>query len=426
MFSPGEGHIDPYSLTQAIAIGARKFGANIELNTEVQGLNPRTDGTWDVVTPKGSIHANRVVNCSGFWGREVARLAGQDMPLVPVQHQYLVTKSVPEVQALKKEIPVLRHLDGSFYLRMERDGLLIGPYESAEAMVQMKDWAEKGVPLGFGKELYPGDLDRLSPHLEKCMEDFPCFQTAEIQTVVNGPITYTPDLLPMVGPSMLPNMWLALGFGYGIAHGGGVGKYLSSWICDGEAPFELSEMDPLRYGKWTTMDYALEKTRESYGMNNAFGYPYEERFSGRPTQRKTPLYQALKDAGARMGFSSGWEIPLWFAAPGETADYKPSFNRTNWQLEQGREYDIVTKKVGVVDLSSFGKFTVSGPDSRRFLDYAVAGTVPKPGRTSLVHLLTPRGKVYAELTITSTGQDRYTQFPSFLFTVIANKNGKSR
>ena len=289
---------------------------------------------------------------------------------------------------------------------MERDGLLIGPYESKESMVQMSEWAKAGVPPGFGRELYPGDLDRLAPHLEKAMEAFPCFQRAEIQTVVNGPITYTPDLLPMVGPSLLPNMWLAVGFGYGVSHGGGVGKYLASWICDGEAPFELSEFDPLRYGKWTTLEYALEKTRESYGMNNAYGYPYEERFAGRPTNRVNPLTDRLKKAGAHMGFAYGWEVPLWYAAPGETPEYKPSYQRTNWQLSQGREYEVLTSKVGVADLSTFGKFEVTGPDSRRFLDRAVAGTVPRPGRTSLVHMLTPKGRVYAELTITCPEENR--------------------
>jgi len=211
----------------------------------------------------------------------------------------------------------------------------------------------------------------------------------------------------MVGPSLLPNMWQALGFGYGIVHGGGVGKYLADWITTGEAPFELIEFDPLRYGKWTTLDYALAKTRESYGMNNAFGYPYEERLAGRPTQRVTPLYETLKSQGAHMGFAAGWEVPLWYAAPGETPEYKPSFFRTNWQVEQSREYDLITNKVGIADLSTFGKFEVTGPDSRKFLDYAVAGTVPKVGRTSLVHMLTDSAKVYAELTVTCLEENRF-------------------
>lgn len=407
LFTPNEGHIDPYSLTQAVAKGARMHGAHIVQQAEVTALQPRSDGGWDVVTPRGTVRANRVINCGGFWGRELGKLAGLDLPLVPVQHQYLVTKSVPEVQALKKEIPVLRHLDGSFYLRQERDGLLIGPYESVESMVQMEEWARDKVTPGFGKELYPGDLERLSPHLEVAMEAFPCFANAEIQSVVNGPITYTPDILPMVGPTLLPNMWVAVGFGYGIVHGGGVGKYLADWISQGEAPYELIEFDPLRYNNWTTMDYAIEKTRESYGFNNIVGYPNEERFAGRPTNRPRPLHDKLVAAGAHMGFNAGWEVPLWYAAPGEKPEYQPSFTKANWQLEQHREYETLTEKVGVADLSPFGKFMLTGPDARAFLDRCVAGFVPKEGRTGLGHMLTSTGKVYAELTITGLPDGKF-------------------
>merc|ERR1711970_1062900 len=407
LLTPNEGHIDPYSLTQAVARGARLHGAHIVQQAEVTGLQPRHDGGWDVVTPRGTVTANRVINCGGFWGREAGALAGLDLPLVPVQHQYLVTKSVPEVQALKKEIPVLRHLDGSFYFRMERDGLLMGPYESEHVMVQMEEWARDKVTPGFGKELYPGDLDRLAPHLEVAMNAFPCFQEAEIQSVVNGPITYTPDLLPMVGPTLLPNMWLAVGFGYGIVHGGGVGKYLADWICEGEAPYELIEFDPLRYGNWTDIDYAVTKTRESYGYNNAVGYPHEERYAGRPTRRPSPLQEELLAAGAHMGFSAGWEVPLWYAPPGEKPHYAPSFERTNWQLEQEREYKLVTEAVAVADLTPFAKFELSGPESSAFLDRVVAGSVPKPGRTTLAHMLTTGGKVYAELTITCIEEGKF-------------------
>ena len=407
LFTPGEGHIDPYSLTQAVARGARARGAELLQGCGVSALHPRPDGGWDVVTPRGTIAARRVINCGGFWARELGALAGLDLPLVPVQHQYLVTKTVPAVAALPREIPVVRHLEGSFYLRQERDGLLIGPYESQEAMVQMESWARAGVPAGFGKELYPGDLERLAPHLESAMESFPCFAEAEIQSVVNGPITYSPDILPLVGPTLLPNMWVAVGFGYGIVHGGGVGRFLADWICDGEPPYELSEFDPGRFGSWTTLDFSLAKTRESYGLNTALGVPHEERFAGRPTSRPRPLYSLLTTAGAHMGFSAGWEVPLWYAAPGQTPQYQPSFQRANWQLEQGREYEAATQRVALADLSSFGKFRVSGVEARQLLERAVAGRVPRPGRTALLHMLTSTGRVYAELTVTCLDNNQF-------------------
>ena len=391
----------------AVARGARQRGARLEQNCAVTGLRLREDGGWEVETQRGTVRANRVINCCGFHGREVGLMAGLELPLVPVQHQYLVTKSVPEVQALSREIPVLRHLEGSFYLRQERDGLLIGPYESSESMVQMENWTRDGVPPEFGKELYPGDLERLAPHLEIAMEAFPCFANAEIQSVVNGPITYTPDILPMVGPTMVPNMWVAVGFGYGVVHGGGVGKYLADWICDGEAPYELIDFDPGRYNKWTTLDFTVAKTRESYGMNTALSFPHEEREAGRPTERPRPLYSALVAAGAHMGFSAGWEVPLWFSGPGQAPLYQPSFFRTNWQVEQAREYSALMERVVLADISPFGKFKLSGPDARRLLEVATAGVVPRPGRTSLSHLLTNRATVYGELTITALAQDTF-------------------
>ena len=186
-------------MTQAIAKGARKQGANLFQNAEVTKLDLKANGSWDISTNQGILNADLVINAAGFWGREIGKLAGLDLPLVPMQHQYLVTKTVPEVKALNKEFPVLRHLEGSFYCRQERDGLLIGPYECEQANVACEDWVRNGVTKGFGKELFEPDLDRLGPHLETAMELIPSFQNAEIQSVVNGPITYSPDIRPMIG-----------------------------------------------------------------------------------------------------------------------------------------------------------------------------------------------------------------------------------
>lgn len=312
LYNPGDGHIDPYSLTMALAAGARKYGALLKYPAPVTSLKPRPDGTWDVETPQGSVRANRIVNAAGFWAREVGKMIGLDHPLIPVQHQYVVTSTIPEVKALKRELPVLRDLEGSYYLRQERDGLLFGPYESQEKMKLQASWVTHGVPPGFGKELFESDLDRISDHLEAAMEMIPVLKKADIINVVNGPITYSPDILPMVGPHQgVRNYWVATGFGYGIIHAGGVGKFLSDWILHGEPPFDLIELDPNRYGKWTTTQYTEAKARESYGFNNIVGYPKEERFAGRPTQRVSGLYKTLKSK-CSMGFHAGWEQPHWF------------------------------------------------------------------------------------------------------------------
>ncbi|KAM9330138.1 dimethylglycine dehydrogenase, mitochondrial [Gastrophryne carolinensis] len=399
LYNPEDGHIDPYSLTMALAAGARKYGAQLYFPAQVTALTPRPDGTWNVGTPHGTIHAKRIVNATGFWAREVGRLIGVEHPLIPVHHQYVVTGTVPEVKALKKELPVLRDLEGSYYLRQERDGLLFGPYESQEKMKLQDSWVTNGVPPGFGKELFESDLDRIMVHVEAAMEMVPVLRNADIINIVSGPITYSPDILPMVGPHQgVQNYWVAVGFGYGIIHAGGIGKFLSDWIIGGEPPYDLIEVDPNRYGKWTTTQYTAQKARESYGFNNIVGYPKEERFAGRPTERVSGIYEELKGT-CSMGFHAGWEQPHWFYKPGDDTAYKPSYRRTNWLEPVRREYNQVMEKVGVIDLTPFGKFTVKGKDATKLLDHLFANTIPKVGFTNISHMLTPRGRVYAELTV---------------------------
>ncbi|KAG7238626.1 hypothetical protein INR49_030700 [Caranx melampygus] len=400
LYTPGDGHIDPYSLTMALAAGARMYGAQIYNPAPVTALNPTADGKWDVQTPHGTIRANRIVNASGFWAREVGQMIGFDHPTIPVHHQYVVTATVPEVKALKNELAVIRDLEGSYYLRQERDGLLFGPYEKMEKMVLQDSWVRDGVPPGFGKELFESDLDRIMEHVEMAMEMVPVLKQADIINIVSGPITYTPDLLPMVGPHQgVRNYWTAIGFGYGVIHAGGIGKFLSDWIMNGEPPYDLIECDPNRYGKWTDVPFMCAKARESYGFNNVVGYPKEERFAGRPTIRTSGVYELLKDK-ASMGFHAGWEQPHWFYKPGDETGYKPSFRRTNWFGPVGRECRLVMEKVGVIDLTPFGKFIVKGKDSHKLLDRIFANTMPKVGLTNISHMLTPTGRVFAEVTIT--------------------------
>ncbi|KAJ6669846.1 hypothetical protein lerEdw1_000395 [Lerista edwardsae] len=399
LYNPGDGHIDPYSLTMALAAGARKYGAHLKYPVQVTNLKYRSDGTWEVETPHGTIQANRIVNTAGFWAREIGKMIGLQHPLIPVHHQYVVTATIPEVKGLKRELPVLRDLEGSYYLRQERDGLLFGPYENQEKMKLQESWVTHGVPPGFGKELFESDLDRIMDHVEAAMEMVPVLKQADIINVVAGPITYSPDILPMVGPHQgVRNYWVAIGFGYGIIHAGGIGKYLSDWIIEGEPSFDLIELDPNRYGKWTTTKYTEAKARESYGFNNIAGYPKEERFAGRPTERVSGLYDVLKSK-CSMGFHAGWEQPHWFYKSGDEIGYKPSFQRTNWFEPVGREHKQVMEKVGVIDLTPFGKFSIKGSDSVKLLDHLFANVIPKVGFTNISHMLTPRGKVYAELTV---------------------------
>ncbi|KAL0965325.1 hypothetical protein UPYG_G00279790 [Umbra pygmaea] len=400
LYNPGDGHIDPYSLTMAMAAGARMYGAQIYNPSPVSGLIPTREGKWDVQTPHGTIRANRIVNATGFWAREVGQLIGFEHPTIPIHHQYVVTATIPEVKALKTELPVIRDLEGSYYLRQERDGLLFGPYEREDKMVLQDSWVRDGVPPGFGKELFESDLDRILDHVEMAMEMVPVLKEADIINIVSGPITYTPDLLPMVGPHQgAQNYWTAIGFGYGVIHAGGIGKFLSDWIMTGEPPYDLIECDPNRYGKWTTVPYLCAKARESYGFNNVVGHPKEERFAGRPTQRTSGVYELLKGE-ASMGFHAGWEQPHWFYKPGDDVGYKPSFRRTNWFGPVERECKLVMEKVGVIDLTPFGKCIVKGKDSQKLLDRLFANTMPKVGLTNISHMLTPTGRVYAEVTIT--------------------------
>uniref|UniRef100_A0A8D3DSM4 Dimethylglycine dehydrogenase n=1 Tax=Scophthalmus maximus TaxID=52904 RepID=A0A8D3DSM4_SCOMX len=358
LYTPGDGHIDPYSLTMALAAGARMYGAQIYNPAPVTALSPTADGKWDVQTPHGTIRANRIVNSSGFWAREVGQMIGFEHPTIPVHHQYVVTATVPEVKALEKELAVIRDLEGSYYLRQERDGLLFGPYEKMEKMVLQDSWVRDGVPPGFGKELFESDLDRIMEHVEMAMEMVPVLKKADIINIVSGPITYTPDLLPMVGPHQgVRNYWTAIGFGYGVIHAGGIGKFLSDWIRNGEPPYDLIECDPNRYGKWADVPFMCAKARESYGFNNVVGYPKEERFAGRPTSRTSGVYDLLKDQGS-MGFHAGWEQPHWFYKPGDDTGYK-------WMETEAADggYDVdisnVTEDIGVLG--------IAGPNSRKVL-----------------------------------------------------------
>ncbi|XP_077988471.1 dimethylglycine dehydrogenase, mitochondrial-like [Glandiceps talaboti] len=406
LYMEGDGHIDPYSLTQAYAIGARKYGAEIYQNSPVLGLKQTSDGKWEVETQHGTIKANRVVNAAGFWSREIGKMVGIDLPIMTVEHQYVVTSSIPEVEQLDRELPVLRDLEGSYYVRQERTGLLIGPYEKIENMKVKHDWLEQ-VPPGFGRELFESDLDRISDNLEAAMDLVPVMKTADIQSVVNGPMAFSPDSAGLVGPYPgLRNYWLINGTIGGIVWSAGFAKYLSDWIMSGEPPHDL-EFDPARYGKWTTREYLIAKASESYGLNNLVGYPFEERTGGRPTERISGVYDKMKERGAIFGFHGGWETPNWFALPGDDNSYKPSFRRTNWFEPVGRECKMVMEKAGIIDLTSVSKFEVQGKDAVKLMDYLTAGDLPQVGGYAVLHMLTSRGTIYSELVLCRVADDKF-------------------
>jgi len=333
--------------------------------------------------------------------------------------QYVISEDIEEVKEYKKkhgkQIPVLRSLEGSYYLRQERDGILVGPYESRDAMQLQDEWnyqpmSTDGAPITFENDLFQEDLDRLGEHLEHAAELMPLFATAGIKTVLNGPVEWPPDGNAIIGPCEdqgAYNFWQCCGFSYGIAQSAGAGEFLKDWIINGEPPYELFETDPTRYGPWATKYFASAKVRETYGMNNSIVYPKEERMAGRPL-RTTPVYDRLKAKGAQFGFHNGLEQPLWFCNdPKYEPHYQPSFRRTNWHEAVGEEVKVTCEGMGIMDMSSFSKFIISGPNARKFLEKMSANKVPALGKVAICHMLMPSGKMLAELTVTCIGPDEF-------------------
>jgi len=408
VWNPEDGHIDPSSVTQALAKGARDRGARVLRHTRVVGLGRESNGAWRVETERGAVRAEHVVNAAGTWARRIGQMAGLDLPIVPMEHQYLVTEAIPEVEALTPdliggELPILRDVDISFYLRQERGGLLLGPYERPA-----RAWGVDGVPDDFAMELLPPDLDRLQPIIERAIARVPALGRAGIKRVVNGPITYTPDGNPLLGPARgLGNFHLACGFSFGITQAGGAGKLIAEWIVEGEPSLELWEIDPRRYGTHANRRYALARCVDSYEDEYAILYPYQERDAGRPA-KTSPIHGRLAAAGAVFGARNGWERPNWFAPPGVEPKDRPSFRRANWFEPVGAECRAVRDRVGLLDMTSFAKFEVRGPGAEAFLDRLVANRLPqKPGGVVLAHMLTPRGGIFAEATIARRGEDRF-------------------
>ncbi len=401
-WNPEDGHVDPSMATQALAKGARDGGAAVLRHTRVTGLR-RDKDAWRVSTEQGDVTAEIVVNAAGTWAREIGALCGLDLPVVPIEHQYIVFDAMPEVAALGRELPIVREVDVSYYLRQERQGMLLGPYER-----QATPFGERGIPANFGADLLPPDLDRLETIIQGAFRRMPALERAGMKRVVNGPITYTPDGNALLGPAPgRPNLYLACGFSFGITQAGGAGKWLADLIVDGAPEFDLFELDPRRYGRYATLDWTIERCKDIYADEYAIAYPHQERPVGRRA-RTSPIHDRLAARGAVFGTRNGWERPQWFARPGETAADRLSFRRTNWFDAMRREARMVRENGGLLDLSSFSKYEVSGPDAPALLDRLVANRLPaKVGSIALAHALNPAGGIRSEWTVTRLGEHSF-------------------
>ncbi len=406
LYHPDDGHIAPADVTQAMAAGARAAGAEIYRQTEVLAMHQRAGGDWRVETSQGVIDAEHVVCATGFYARQTAQLVGLEIPCIPVLHQFLVTEALEELEQRKHrglpELPVLREDRVRFYLREERQGLIFGPYDPHPPV-----WAEDGVPAGFGQELLPPDLDRMTDQLEAAAEIVPLLQSAGIKDIVNGPIAHTPDGSPLVGPAPgLRNFWLAEGNTFGILLAGGVGHYLSRWIMEGDAGIDMFEVDPRRFGDYADRDYTIKKNVETYGHVFDIHYPNLEMPAARPL-KTSPCYGRLCAAGAVWGQRYGWERPNWFATGGVEPTDALSFYRSNDFECVGNECRAAREAVALIDFTPFSKFEISGEGATDWLDRLVANRLPGVGQVRLAHILTRQGGIRSELTIARLDDNRY-------------------
>ncbi|HEX6572862.1 MAG TPA: FAD-dependent oxidoreductase [Steroidobacteraceae bacterium] len=407
LYHPDDGHIAPADLTMALRKAARTGGAEIYEQTDVTGATRTASGEWKLATTRGEITAEHVVCATGNYARQTGRMFGLDVPAIPVEHQYIVYDESPELKQYRaaggRELAVLRESDKSYYLREERMGWILGPYE-AGAPARFAD----GVPDWFGKSLFPGDLDRLLPHVEAAQRRVPALEHCGIKDIVNGPISYTPDGGPMVGPAWgTRNVWINEGHSFGITAAGGAGWQLAEWIVEGEPGIDMLAVDPRRFGPYAGKRYVVTKNEETYRNVFTVHYPDEEREDARPV-KTSPVYDKLKRMGAVFGQRYGWERANWFAPDGVERKDAWSFRRTNYFEHVGNECRRLREKVGVIDLTPFTKFEVMGPGAEAWLDGLVANKVPvKVGRIALCHALTMRGGIRTEFTITKLGEQRY-------------------
>ena len=405
IYDPIEGHVDPSGVTNAYAKAARIQGAEVYRFTRVVELKQRADATWDVITDKGNIHADHVVNAGGLWAREVGRMVGLELPVLAMEHQYLITEEIPEVVASPKEMLHAVDFDGEIYMRQEGKGMLMGTYERAG-----KPWSERDTPWNFTHELLPPDLDRIAPSLEVGFKHYPAIERAGIKKVINGPFTFAPDGNPLIGPIRgLRNYWVAVGVMAGFSQGGGVGLSLANWMIEGDPGADIWGMDVARYGDWASMAYTNAKVRENYSRRFRIRFPNEELPVARPL-RTTPVYDRLKAEQAVFGVSYGLEHALWFAPPGQKPVEDVTFARSNSHGPTAAECYAVRHDVGLIETASFAKYEVSGAGAEMWLSRMLANRMPREGRVVLSPMLNPRGKLIGDFTVAKATPDRFFIF----------------
>ena len=407
IYHPDDGYIQSADLTQALAKGARARGAQIHRKTRVVNIEQATSGGWLVQTDKGDVTCDHVISATGNYARKTGEMIGLEIPVIPVEHQYLVTESHPELQKRRAnglpEMGVLRESDGSWYLREENAGFILGPYEEGAPCCYLD-----GPDPNAEYELFQEDIDRLEPHIMAAMSRVPAFGEVGIKQIYNGAIAYTPDGNPIIGPAWdVDNFWLSEGHSFGITAAGGAGWQLAEWIVDGEPTIDMLGVEPRRFGDYATKDYLIAKNEETYANVFVIHYPDEERPAGRPL-RTAPCYERMKDKGAVFGQRFGWERPNWFATDGMEQVDDWSFRRSKWFEAIRKEVANTTENVGVLDMTAFAKCRISGPGAEAFLDYMVANSLPKQvGGIGLCHSLNKNGGVHSEFTIRRDADDSF-------------------
>ena len=403
MFEENGGNVDPSGVTNAYASGARQNGAEIIRFCPVTGTEQQADGTWIVRTAKGDIATEWVVNAAGLWGREVAALAGIELPLQPTEHQYFVTETIAEIDALDRRLPSVADRDGEYYLRQEGKGLLVGAYERDYRL-----WAEHGTPQGFGHELFADDLERIEENMMRAIERVPAVGEAGIKRVINGPMIWSPDSNVLFGPvPELSNYFCCNGIIPGFSQSGGMGLLAADWIVTGETRYDMFAWDVARFGAWADKAFTQARVGDQYAHRFKIHFPNEERAAGRP-MRQRPAYARQRALGAVFGLNYGWEHPLYYGYPEGAEDHTEDFTRQGWWEQVGAECRMLRDNAGIIDISNFAKYVCEGPGAEDWLNSIFANRMPKSvGRSCLTPLIGKRGGIVGDFTVTRTGEDSF-------------------